>query len=226
MLHELRHPLAPLRFGVELLHPDRPPPPRTLAAMDRQIQRLERLVVDLTGLVAGRTRGLAVRLEHVDVLELLRDVLHDAETLMQSKHHALHAHLPSSPIPVQGDGGRLRQVFSNLLLNAAKYTDPGGQITVAAACDGGQVAVSVRDTGRGIDSATLPRIFDLFVQEDSTGPGLGIGLHVVRDVVERHAGQIEVRSEGRGRESEFVVRLPIHEEDRFVSSFDREVPSR
>jgi signal transduction histidine kinase len=209
VLHELRQPLGPLRFGLELLkrEPVTSTQQRSVAAMERQVQQLERLLMDLTELAAKGQGELELRLERVDVFEVLRDVLQEGEALMRAQKHQLLCHLPPS-VHVLADAGRLRQVFSNLLLNAAKYTDAGGRIVVSATADDSEVAISIADNGRGIDPATLPHIFELFVQEDARGAGMGVGLHIVRQIVGKHGGRVEARSQGKGLGSEFIVRLP------------------
>jgi signal transduction histidine kinase len=216
VLHELRQPLGPLRFGLELLKREpiaSPRQQRSVAAMERQIQQLERLLLDLTELASKGQGEIELRLERVDACEVLRDVLQEDEALMRAHQHEVVCLLPPS-VEVMADAGRLRQVFSNLLMNAAKYTDPGGRIVVSASFDDSEVAISIADNGRGIDPATLPHVFELFVQEDAQGAGMGVGLHIVRQIVGKHGGQVEARSEGKGRGSEFIVRLPLKQSRR------------
>jgi signal transduction histidine kinase len=177
--------------------------------MGRQLEQLERLLMDLTDLARGGAGGQSLRRQEVDVAQLLRDVIQDAEGVIRSSHHELRADLEPLRATVQGDPDRLRQVFSNVLLNAAKYTDPGGQITVSARVDATHVMIGVRDNGHGIDAEVLPRIFDVFVRADQTQPGMGVGLSVVRQIVEQHGGHVHARSEGKGCGSEFVVTLPL-----------------
>jgi signal transduction histidine kinase len=210
VLHELRQPLGPLRFGLELLKQETIASPRhqrAVAAMERQVLQLERLLMDLTELASKGQGELELRLESIDVFEVLRDVLQEGEALMRAAGHQVSCRLPA-PVYVPADAGRLRQVFSNLLMNAAKYTDPGGQVVVSATADSSEVAISIADNGRGIDPDTLPHIFELFVQEDARGAGMGVGLHIVRQIVARHGGRVEARSQGKGLGSEFIVRLP------------------
>jgi signal transduction histidine kinase len=211
VLHELRQPLGPLRFGLELLRQEPATSPRqqrSVAAMERQVLQLERLLMDLTELAATGQGELQLRLERIDVCEVIRDVLQEGEALMRAQHLEIECVLPA-PVHLRADGGRLRQVFSNLLMNAAKYNEPGGRIIVFATHDDTQVTISIADTGRGIDPATLPHVFELFVQEDAQGAGMGVGLHIVRQIVAKHGGQVEARSQGKGLGSEFIVRLPI-----------------
>jgi signal transduction histidine kinase len=208
VLHELRQPMGPLRFGLELLkRADGDSRERTLATMERQVQHLERLLMDLSELARSGQGGLELRLGRVDVLQILRDVLQETDAVIRARNHQLDSNIAPSAY-VEGDAVRLRQVFSNLLVNAAKYTDPGGRITVTGTTDRTEVAVSVADNGRGIDAATLPHIFELFVQEDTRAVGMGVGLHVVQQIVAKHGGRVEARSGGKGAGSDFVVYLP------------------
>lgn len=210
MLHELRQPLAPLRFGIALLRrTSSMEQTRTLAAIERQVAHLERLLLDVTELARGGPGELDVHIDEVDAVGLLRETAHDSETLMRARNHALTVQIDVPEVTLQGDGARLRQVFSNLLINAAKYTEPGGQIVLSTQIDDGRIITSVRDNGRGIDPAVLPRIFDLFVQEDTRVTGMGIGLYVVRQIVERHGGTVKAHSAGKGTGSEFIVSLPL-----------------
>jgi signal transduction histidine kinase len=211
VLHELRQPLGPLRFGLELLKHEPVASVRqqqSLAAMERQVRQLERLLMDLTELASKGHGELELRLELVDVFEVLRDVLQEDEALMRAHKHEVVCQLPGA-VHVRADAARLRQVFSNLLMNAVKYTDAGGRITVSATSDDAEVAISIVDNGRGIDPVALPHIFELFVQEDAQGAGMGVGLHIVRQIVGKHGGRVEARSQGKGLGSEFIVRLPV-----------------
>jgi signal transduction histidine kinase len=177
----------------------------------RQIQHLTRLVDDLLD-VSRITRGkITLRLEPLDLRDCVRQAVETARPLLEAKRHELRLDLPPDPLPLAADATRVDQVIGNLLRNAAKYTDPGGHIEVAAAARDGEVVVSVRDDGRGIPAALLPQVFDLFVQGYETeraGSGLGIGLTMVRRLVELHGGSVEARSDGPGKGAEFVVRLP------------------
>jgi signal transduction histidine kinase len=209
VLHELRQPLAPLRFGLELLK--RSPSPssaeRALATMERQLSQLERLLMDLTELAREGRSALALRLRPIDVVQIVREVVHEAEPLVRERRHELSSQLPG-PYLVAGDPGRLRQIFSNLLVNAAKYTDPGGRIRVFARVEEAEIVIVIADNGQGIDASALPHIFELFVQEQVHGTGMGVGLHVVQQLVTTHGGRVHAYSAGKGHGSEFVVRLP------------------
>ncbi|TQK07954.1 ATP-binding protein [Herbaspirillum sp. SJZ107] len=216
LAHELRNPLAPISNAMILLRPNgdqRRRADHLIGMVQRQVRHIVRLVDDLLE-VSRITRG---KIELRRAPALLADILHAAlETsrpLIDQAGHRLHADLPDEPLVLDADSVRLTQVFSNLLNNAAKYTLPGGDITLAARRDGAEAEVSVRDNGIGIPTAMLGRVFDIFVQGDENGNGsnggLGIGLTMARSLVELHAGRIEARSDGPGLGSEFVVRLPL-----------------
>jgi CheY-like chemotaxis protein len=181
--------------------------------MRRQLLHMKRLVDDLLD-VSRITRN---RIELDKSILSLRQVIENAvETVMpliKERHHKLSVNLPAEPVYLEADMVRLSQVFANVLNNAAKYTSPGGEIYVNATVSGNLLTVSTRDNGIGIDGATLPRIFELFVQADyslerSFG-GLGIGLTLVKNLVELHKGSIEVKSDGLGKGSEFIITLPL-----------------
>ena len=155
------------------------------------------------------------RTEHVELGSVLLSAVETSRPVLESKNHELVIDIPAGRIMVHADVTRLVQVFANLLNNAAKYSDPGSRVSLAAQVDDDHVLVSVRDTGVGIPPEMLPRVFDLFMQvdrtrEDSQG-GLGIGLTLVKRLVDMHGGRVEARSNGRGLGSEFEVRLPLSE---------------
>jgi two-component system CheB/CheR fusion protein len=188
--------------------------------MDRQLQKVVRLVDDLLD-VSRITRGVIVlKKDRVDLIQLVNQtvegVLHDFDT----HQHELSASLPKEEILVEGDAIRLEQVISNLLINAAKYTDPGGRIDVTVSRETGNAVIRVIDNGNGISPDLLPFIFDLFVQAgrtlDRTQGGLGIGLTLVRRLVELQDGSVEAKSQGLKKGSEFIVRLPILPEGSIV----------
>jgi CheY-like chemotaxis protein len=164
--------------------------------------------------VSRITRGkLELRKQHVDLLAIVRTAVETSRPLIEAASHHLTITLPQQPLFVDGDPVRLAQVFSNLLNNAAKYTEPGGEIWLSAERQGSDVVVSVRDTGLGIPKEMLGKVFELFTQVDRTlekaQGGLGIGLTLVRRLIEMHGGSIEARSQGSCKGSEFIVRLPV-----------------
>jgi PAS domain S-box-containing protein len=214
--HELRNPLAPLRNAIELLQRVGPGDARAEpvhAIMRRQVNHLVRLVDDLLELSRISRGTLSLRKERVELAAIVHNAVETSEPLIHAARHRLALELPSQPLWLQGDPVRLAQVLSNLLNNAARYTEEGGQITVTAARDGGDAVVSVRDNGSGIDPAALPRMFEMFSRGDRDSSraqgGLGIGLALARRLAELHEGTLEGRSEGLGRGSEFILRLPL-----------------
>jgi two-component system CheB/CheR fusion protein len=215
LAHELRNPLTPIRHAIHLLrHPQRDQSAAHLYDMiDRQTVRLVRLVDELLD-VARISRGLIeLKRETLDLGVLVRHAAEAGRARIEERGHTLSLDVPDTGLLVDGDSVRLEQVISNLLENAAKYTPPGGRITLTLARVNGEAVLSVRDTGIGLEPAVLERIFDLFTQVDNSlvrsGGGLGLGLAVVRRVLELHDGHIEARSAGLGQGSEFVVRLPV-----------------
>ena len=214
--HELRNPLAPLLSGMQLLRLgefDRVRAPHILAVMERQITHLLRLVDDLLE-VSRITRGLIeVRRHPLDLVGVVRAALDSCRTEIETAGHEVTIDVPETPIPVSGDPVRLTQVFANLLHNAAKYTNPGGQIRVTATCADDRAVVSIRDNGIGIPVSHLGSVFEMFMQVDRFNRraqgGLGIGLTLVRTLVEMHDGRVEARSEGPNKGSEFLVELPL-----------------
>jgi CheY-like chemotaxis protein/two-component sensor histidine kinase len=179
--------------------------------IDRQLAHMARLLDDLLD-VSRITRGmLEVRRDAVDLRTILHQSVEAARPMASAVEHRLDLELPEEVLPVQGDETRLTQVVGNLINNAIKYTNPGGQIRVSASQSSTQVRISVRDNGRGISAEMLPRVFDLFAQGEPgtrAQTGLGIGLALAQQIVELHEGTIEVHSEGVGRGSEFIVLLP------------------
>ena len=211
--HELRNPLAPILTALQLVKL------RGVEAVERERAIIERQVRHLVGLVddlldvSRITRGrLELSRERIEIADVVSRAIEIASPLLEQHRHFLELDVPRGLI-VYGDAGRLAQVVANLLTNAAKYTEPGGQIYVSAAHDGDELLLRVRDTGVGIEPDILPRIFDRFVQQRQTlarsQGGLGLGLAIVRSLVELHGGTVTVTSQGRGHGSEFVVRLPL-----------------
>lgn len=213
--HELRNPLAPVLNAVTLvLQRERGDPvlDRVVTAADRQIHYMTRLLDDLLDVSRIRNGKFELKRAQIDLREAIRDALHATEVQVAARGHALAVSLPEEPLPVDGDPVRLSQIVGNLVHNAAKYTERGGHLGIEAGRDGGEAVVRVRDDGIGIDPAMLPRVFEMFVQLDTATDrapgGLGLGLTLVRSLVEMHGGTVVARSEGRGRGSEFEVRLP------------------
>jgi two-component system CheB/CheR fusion protein len=219
LAHELRNPLAPIRNAVQLLRrlgPSEPEIQWTREVIDRQVEHLVRLVDDLLD-VSRITQGkITLKKEKVDLITIIGRALETSRPLIDSRKHRLTVSLPEQPLRLEGDTTRLTQVVSNLLNNAAKFTPEGGQIWLVAEAQNGQVVLRIRDTGMGIPEDLLPHVFDLFRQADrsldrSQG-GLGVGLTLVRSLLEMHGGTVEAYSDGPGRGSEFVVRLPAFAE--------------
>jgi PAS domain S-box-containing protein len=220
LAHELRNPLAPIRTGIHVLRKRLPPSGELgplLAMMDRQMTQMVRLVDDLLD-VSRITRGqLELQRTTFSVNDAVWAAVEATSTLYEERRHELKLELGAKPLLVNGDPTRLAQIFTNLLSNSAKYTDAGGQITVAAHREADSAVVVVKDNGIGIPGESLEHVFDLFSQvrlsQDQAAPGLGIGLSVVRTLVHMHGGTIHVASAGRGHGSAFTVRLPIANAD-------------
>lgn len=224
LAHELRNPLAPIRNSLHVLRMSGGSglaSERVLEMMERQVGHMVRLVDDLLE-VSRITRGkIDLRKQRVELSAVLRSAIEISQPLIESAHHQLAVTLPSEPVILEADSVRLSQVIANLLNNAAKYTEEGGQIWLTARRETGEAVISVRDTGLGIPADMLPRIFDMFAQVDRTVKrsqgGLGIGLTLARALMEMHGGSIEARSDGPGRGSEFIVRLPVVQDLSFGS---------
>lgn len=216
LAHELRNPLAPIRNGVEIIRlagADGEAVERARAVIERQLGHLVRLVDDLLD-VSRVSRGkIELHRRPLDLASVAHHAVETCRALIDARGHTLAVTTPADPLRVEGDFVRLTQVVSNLLHNAAKYTDPGGRIALTVARDGAEAVLEVRDSGRGIDPRVLPHLFDLFFQADRdldrADGGLGIGLSLVRSLVEMHGGRVEAASAGRGGGSEFTVRLPV-----------------
>jgi PAS domain S-box-containing protein len=215
LAHELRNPLAPIRNAAQLLNAHsagRPEIEWARAVIERQTTHLARLVdglLDVSRMVSGQ---ITLKRKPVDLAEVVRDAVETSRPLIRLRRHHLDVQLPEQPALLEADLTRLSQVISNLLNNAAKYTDEGGRIRLDADSSNGVVTIRVRDTGLGIDPELLPHIFDLFTQAERTPDrsegGLGIGLTLVKRIVELHGGTVEAFSEGLGSGAEFIVRLP------------------
>jgi PAS domain S-box-containing protein len=214
--HELRNPLVPLRNAAYVLgRMDFADPKLQWAQglIEQQVAHLGRLVDDLLDVGRIVRGGVEIRREPVELAEVVAQALETARVMMEARGHALELSLPEEPVWLEGDRVRLTQVLVNLLGNAAKYTDSGGHVALAARVADGELVLTVRDDGIGMPPELLPRVFDLFCQgerglERAQG-GLGIGLTLVRGVVELHGGRVEVESPGPGQGSTFTVRLPV-----------------
>ena len=215
LAHELRNPLAPLRNGLQVMKLDRDNPANVelcIGIMERQLTQMIRLVEDLMD-VNRITRGrIELRKERVELTRVIQQAVETSMPVIEAGAHELILDVPAQPVWVDADVARLAQVLSNLLNNASKYTERGGRITLAVRPEGDTVAISVHDTGMGIPAEMLSRVFDMFTQLDHslerTQGGLGIGLTLVKQLVEMHEGTITAQSDGPGTGSEFVIRLP------------------
>ncbi|WP_296948915.1 PAS domain S-box protein [uncultured Massilia sp.] len=215
LAHELRNPLAPISNAVQLMRrPDgRRQSDRVVEMVGRQVRQIVRLVDDLME-VSRIARGkVDLKLERVPFAEIVRSAVESCQPAIERAGHQLAVALPEEPLVLEADRVRLTQVFANLLGNAAKYTDAGGRIWLDVRRDGDMLVASVRDTGIGIPPAELGRVFDMFAQAHRAvgrgQGGLGIGLTMVKSLVEMHHGTVEARSAGSGQGSEFLVRLPL-----------------
>jgi signal transduction histidine kinase/ActR/RegA family two-component response regulator len=215
LAHELRNPLSPIRNAVAILRLVQADPARVRWAsevIDRQVRLLARLLDDLLDVARITQNRIELRMQVVDVATVLETAVEGVRSTLEANQQALELDLPRAPIHLRGDPTRLAQVLGNILNNAAKYTDRGGRIRLAVARGEDSVTISVRDSGIGIAPADLPRVFDMFVQVPASmnraAGGLGIGLALVRALVELHGGTVVARSEGIGKGSEFLVTLP------------------
>jgi signal transduction histidine kinase len=216
LAHELRNPLAPIRNAIGILQRVGPQDPTLCGTRDlieRQVLHMSRLIDDLID-VSRITQGkINLRPEPLELSAVLTRAIETNEPLIRARGHELVVVAPDEPPRVMGDAVRLAQVIGNLINNAAKYTPEGGRIEVSVAAVEGFATIAVRDSGIGIAAEQLPHVFDLFGQVQNPRPhshdGLGIGLALVRRLVEMHRGRVEARSDGLERGSEFIVRLPL-----------------
>jgi signal transduction histidine kinase len=213
--HELRNSLGAIRSATRILRVDTSADPSTVKArllIERQIGHMMRLVEDLLDISRVRNGQLRLKCARIDQRVLAAHAAQTVEFTMQQRDHRMTTSFPDAPVWLQADPARLEQVFVNLLLNAAKYTDEGGNVGLFVEREEVEAIVRIRDSGIGIAHDVLPHVFDLFVQADPSSrradAGLGIGLALVRSLVERHGGCVTVESAGLGYGSEFTVRLP------------------
>ena len=221
LAHELRNPLAPIRYAVKVVEMKGPEIPElrwAIEVIERQTQHMARLVDDLLDVNRITRNKLELRKENVELSSIIAAAVEASQPMIEDNRQHLEVRIPTEPIVLEADVVRLAQVFSNLLNNASKYSklpNGGGTISLSARRDGTSTTVSIRDSGIGIAAPMLPKIFEMFTQVgrsigQSEG-GLGIGLALAKRLVEMHGGNIEARSDGLGKGSEFVVRLPVRQ---------------
>ena len=216
LAHELRNPLAPIRTGVEILRSGRATAEQSLRVhemMDRQLGHLVRMLDDLLDISRVTLGKVSLRREPLDFRSVLHSALETARPLIDAAGHQLSVRVGPGPFPLDGDATRLAQVIANLLNNAARYTPPSGHIELSADSEDGLLIVLIADDGQGIPRDMLTRVFDLFTQlrpgETPSQGGLGLGLTLVRRLIEMHAGTVHAASDGPGSGSTFTVRLPL-----------------
>lgn len=215
LAHELRNPLAPISNGLQLLR--RASDPRThdkaRDMMERQVKHMVHLVDDLLDIARISSNKVELRRERLDLATVLAGAVETSMPLISAAGHTLDVHMPDEPLQVVGDPTRLAQIVSNLLNNAAKYTPHGGRVQLTAGADDGHATIRVSDSGIGIPPVDLPKVFEMFTQVgrhlNRSQGGLGIGLALVKRLVELHGGSVDVQSEGAGAGSTFSVRLPL-----------------
>jgi signal transduction histidine kinase len=224
--HELRAPLAPMRSAIDLIQANPEPAlvARAVGALDRQTKLLARLVEDLLDLARINANKIELRPEPIDLRTVIETALETCRPAIDQRRHEIVVELPPQPVAVVVDQVRVVQVITNLIGNAARYTDRGGRLSVVCRCEGATASVTVVDSGIGIPAELLPKIFEMFVQErvrsDGSG-GLGLGLALARQLVKMHHGTITAASPGRGKGSTFEVRLPLASTDAVAVSRTR-----
>lgn len=212
--HELRNPLTPLSMIAErMVRLPSDQLPRMRELIESQVQHISQLIDDLLDVSRASTGKLRIDRRDVDMLQILSDAVDACGPLMTEQKQHFDAHLPDGILMVSGDPGRLAQILHNLLANAAKYTPADGSIKLSVTVEADVLKISISDNGIGVSAKALPFIFDPYVQDEHAigfnGTGLGIGLTVVRELVEAHGGKVIGTSEGNGKGSEFVVTLPL-----------------
>ncbi|HYD19668.1 MAG TPA: PAS domain-containing protein [Patescibacteria group bacterium] len=217
LAHELRNPLAPIRNALHIFQSPTAAPDtieRARELIGRQVTQMVRLVDDLMDISRITHGKIELRRDPVLLADIIHNAVETCQPLLTEKRHSLTLSLPESPVTVLGDAVRLGQVFANLLNNAGKYTEPGGDIRLSARVEGEQAIIDITDNGIGIAPQQLPHIFDMFTQADNSieraQGGLGIGLTLVRNLVERHGGKVHASSEGEGRGTSVTIALPVH----------------
>ena len=211
--HELRNPLTPITLSLELLNRRGEANSREHQIIRRQVQHLTRLVDDLLDVQRFARGKIDIRRERLQLRTIIMSAVETALPALESKNHEFELQVPDPGFMVYGDLERLRQVFANLLENAGKYTPAGGRIIVRGYLDASEVVTEVIDDGEGIEPELLPRIFDMFTQRprtlDRREGGLGLGLTIVKNIMDAHGGRVTAESDGRGKGSRFTVRLPL-----------------
>jgi PAS domain S-box-containing protein len=213
LAHELRNPLAPILNATQIFRSGQTPRDTAWASgiIDRQVHHLTRLIDDLLDISRISRNRLELRRERTELREIVHNAVEVSRPAIEQKRHRLVVSMPQQPLWLHADPARLTQAVMNLLINAAKYTDPGGQIELAAALEDKHLVIRVRDNGIGLEGAVLPKVFDMFFQADSSlersQGGLGIGLSLVKSIVQLHGGTVEAASAGVGLGSEFAIRL-------------------
>jgi len=222
LAHELRNPLAPVRNAVQILHMKGPVVPElqwVSEVIERQIQHMTCLIEGLMDVSRINQGKIELKREWVDLAKVVQGAVEVSRPLIEDNGHTLNVVLPPKPIVIDADHVRLTQVLLNLLNNSAKYTEQGGRIDLGAKLRGNEVVISIRDNGIGISVDNLPKVFRMFSQVESalsrSQGGLGIGLCLVKRLVEMHGGRVEAHSDGLGKGSEFTVHLPVVEEQTY-----------
>jgi signal transduction histidine kinase/CheY-like chemotaxis protein len=225
LAHELRNPLAPVKNSLQTLrvmYATDADVGRLTEMMSRQVGQIVRLVDDLLDVSRITCGKITLRTERIDLMSVVDQAIEEGRPLIEGRRHELSVKTPRTPVVLDADPSRLAQVLGNLINNAAKYTEEGGQIWLEIRREENEAIISVRDSGVGIPAELLPRVFDLFTQSDRTldrsQGGLGIGLTLVRRLIEMHGGTVQAFSQGPGQGSEFVVRLPALSENSTVES--------
>lgn len=212
--HELRNPLTPISMIAErMVRMPSDELPRMRELIEGQVQHMSQLVNDLLDVSRTSTGKLRLNRRDVDMIQVLREAIDACRPLMSAREQHFDAHLPDGILMVNGDPGRLAQILHNLLANAAKYTQLQGRVELSLTAVSDVLKIKISDNGIGISAKALPFIFDPYVQDlhavGFNGSGLGIGLTVVRELVEAHGGEVTGKSEGHGKGSEFVVTFPL-----------------
>jgi len=211
--HELRNSLGTIRSAMHVFRigtAENPTQEKARVLIERQVEQMTRLVDDLLDVSRMRNGRLQLRRARIDLCMVIASAMHAVECTMRQREHRMTVSFPDAPVWLHGDAARLEQVFVNLLVNAAKYTNVGGKVSLSVTHEGDEGIVVIRDTGVGIAAEVLPKVFDLYLQANpsSRSGGLGLGLPLVRGLVESHGGSVTAASDGIGHGCEFTVRLP------------------